>query len=341
MTDHGDSNPDRRHPPIFWEIFGVGSSLEEEPQRRAIEKWYLANISDHLWYYRDPEVHFINKPPYMWDQYTQSKNPNQCRLSMSEQFGSFEEHTKSNLSQIGGARGQRFYQYRDGENIYRVKIVYLSVTDSRDGILGEAYLMSPLEYKTKRRCVLVMIIRDNPKVADLSDVNTYFPCTDRGKPPHAGGLYVNVMTQFLRSNKEQFGIDRIEVTDLSQSHCPQKWYASFYLEMSRQLEGRYPYYVQFGFQPKTRRNLRILNENHQIMSQLLTGNHNYFYRICRDSGCSPEVVDYIASHMDQPMTKTIRYLSRMDCVFFSEVCRTLFKRFGLTSLDEPIYVLRI
>ena len=151
--------------------------------------------------------------------------------------------------------------------------------------------MSPLEQNTNNHYVWVMILRDNPKVADLSDVNKYYQCTDRGNPINAGGLYVKLMIRFLKDNKDQFGIDQIEVTDLSQYHCPQKWYASLRLELSRQLEGRYPYYVQFGFQPKTKKNFKILMENRRIMSQLLTGDHEYLYQMCRDWGCSPEDSD--------------------------------------------------
>ena len=59
------------------------------------------------------------------------------------------------------------------------------------------------------------------------------------------------MIQFLKRYASQLGITHIEVTDSSLFHCPTNHHFSIPLEMSRQLEGQYPYYVQFGLNPST------------------------------------------------------------------------------------------
>ena len=91
---------------------------------------------------------------------------------------------------------------RDGKK-YHVKITYLLATDSRREILGDVFLMSPHEYDTKKHYVWVMILRNNPSVADLSDVNNYYSCADRGNLSQSGEIYVNLMIKFLTEYQEK------------------------------------------------------------------------------------------------------------------------------------------
>jgi len=314
-------NSNRCNSLIFCDIFGISSSI----LRREVEKWYRSVIEQHLWYVRDPTLRFIHRPPYLWDKKLLSKQPMMCYLTIGDQ--------------TGGTRGRRFYQYRYAGKKFHVKITYLTASDSKGDVLADIFLMSPTEYNTSKHCVWVSILRDNPTVADISDVNNYYQCTDHiNQPPQVGRVYVRLMLKFLKTYASDFGINTVELADTSSYRCPDNRNISIPLEMSRQMEGCYPYYIQFGFRPKSRKNLAILKQNRQIMSTILTCDGNQIFNFFREIGCSQKISDYIASHQAQLMSETLKYISRTDCVFYGKICHILFEKFGLKELEKPIYV---
>lgn len=189
------------------------------------------------------------------------------------------------------------------------------------------------------RCIWVTIDRDSPTVADISDVNTSHICTDKGNPPKSGGIYVRLMVKFIKQNAKQLGVKTITLTDYSSHYCLGKRNFSIQLEVSRQLEGKYPYYVQFGFKPLLSQNTVILKRNRQIMRSFTTSER--LIDFCHGYKNFPNIIDYIINHKDQPLTETLMHIGKMDCVFFSGICRALFRELGLEELEEPIYVMKI
>ena len=171
--------------------------------------------------------------------------------------------------QTGGGDHIYTHVYEDRE--YWVKIRDIEITDDQDLSRGEIYLMSPIDDRISRRCVFAKILRDNPTTVELMDLILEYNCTDQPEtPPKIGRVYVHMMTQFIIDNHERLGVNRIELTDNAHYRCPQNRRISIYLERSRQLEGEDPYYIQFGYVPKSTKSSRKLHRNRLIMSQILT-----------------------------------------------------------------------
>jgi hypothetical protein len=183
-------------------------------------------------------------------------------------------------------------------------------------------------------------MKDDPQTAILDDLVLAYNCTDQSKtPPKIGWVYVHMMTHFLVTNRERLGIKRIELTDNAHYHCPNNRQFSIHLELSRQLEGDDPYYVQFGYRPKYRSSARRLEKNKRIMSQIMTKDYEDLSDLYRRYRYDEEVTRYIQEHQEQPLSKTLRYIGRKDCVFYHRNYEQMFETCGLKGLVSPIYVM--
>jgi hypothetical protein len=292
-----------------------------------VEKWYNEEFMTHLWYVSEPKIKFLHKPASLWDTSVFNTYPDVCYLH--------------NAQQEGGGYINRYYQYiSDNGTKYIAKIASLIATNKRAEIIGNIFLLSPTHKNKNISCVEVIILRSNPKVADISGVNNHYSCTNHGDPPSAGHIYIRMMLQFLKERADQLGITQVELSDCSSYKCPERPTVSIPLEFGRQLEGKDPYYMQFGFRPKSERSVIILANNRQKMSQLLTGDQ-ILSDFCVKYGCTHKIKKYINEHKNQPMTETIKYISRHNCVFYGMVCHYLFKMIGLKELKNLTYVMKI
>ncbi len=242
--------------------------------------------------------------------------------------------------QTGGGTQDYIYTRSEGHQEYHLRIRYFEVRDQSDQNLGSIYLISPIDDDSKHYCVYGRITQERPNVVELRDLVLAFNCTDYHSTPHKiGKIYVEVMTQFLIEHHRSLGITQIELVDNAHYRCPKKLDLILQLEKTRQLEGKDPYYMQFGYQPKFRRTANKLAYNKHVMSQILTKDVLELARLCQDHDCQPEIFQYIQDHPEQSMSQTMKYIGRYDCVVYSEIHRQMFKNCGLKELEQPIYVM--
>ena len=57
--------------------------------------------------------------------------------------------------------------------------------------------------------------------------------------------------------------------------------------------------------------------------------------------CDSKIIQYIQQHQDDPMSRTLKYIGRIDCVLFAQIYWTLFDRYGLKDLNYPIYTMEL
>ena len=194
--------------------------------------------------------------------------------------------------------------------------------------------MSPIDDDIRHRCIFA-IIHDG--IADLCDLNINHNCTDQKEtPPKIGALYVELITFYLKENKDLLKIHSIEFHDNSHFRCPDDRSMSLHLELSRQLEGLDPYYMQFGYRPKQPSSQKVLDQNKQIMSQYKTSDFP-FKELYQVSNCPPNLSEYVNQHQTQPLSRTLRYISHHYCQFYTSIYRMIFDRCGLRPLNHPIY----
>ena len=148
-----------------------------------------------------------------------------------------------------------------------------------------------------------------------------------------------MITQYLKENKDLLGINRIEFHDNSHFRCPENRNISIQLELSRQLEGQYPYYVQFGYIPAHKSSRLKLMRNRQKMSQYKTSDYP-LKELC-GGRCPPDLLEYVEQHQTQPLSETLRYISRHYCQIYGKFYRTIFDDCGLHELNSPIYHMRL
>lgn len=178
----------------------------------------------------------------------------------------------------------------------------------------------------ENRCIFARITKNEPNIVELMDLILANNCTDLHKTPHKiGRIYIDVMTQYLIEHQQELGINRIELTDNAHYRCPQQRHLSIHLEKSRQLEGDDPYYMQFGYHPKYSGSSRKLINNKQRMLRIKTSDDMGLIQACQFTKCSQKIMDYIHTHQDQSLSKTLKYLGRSDCVTYYEIHQRLFK----------------
>lgn len=311
-------------------------------ERRIIEKWYETDLRTHLWYINQSTGRmWLHTPPSKWDKETHRMSPDVCVLHLEEEIPKSLTHSNMVVTeQHGGKKGDQLYHYHYQGVDYCTKISYLTGTDANGDFIAEFYLMSPLNTNNVKHCVWVTIDRQSPTVADVSDVNKQYQCSDPTNPPIAGRIYIYMMLNFLTDHKDQLGIQYVELSDVSSYPCPEVPNVSVVLEQSRQLEGKYPYYVQFGFRPKLRENIQILKTNRQTMLHLCTSDV-MTEDFLMEYGCPRKIKEYIDTHQEHSLMDTVKYISRINCSYYGWICSKLFKQAGLKELDEPIYVKRL
>ena len=201
-------------------------------------------------------------------------------------------------------------------------------------------MISPIDDDSEHNCVYGRITKERPNVVELQDLVLAFNCTDyHATPQKIGKIYVSVMTQFLIEHHQQLGITQIELVDNAHYRCPKKRGVILQLEKTRQLEGNDPYYMQFGYFPQFRGTANKLAYNKHRMSQILTKDVLELNPLCQYLHCQPEILQYIQDHQEQPMSETMKYIGRSDCVLYAEIHGPMFKNCGLKELEQPIYVM--
>jgi hypothetical protein len=112
---------------------------------------------------------------------------------------------------LRGHYTNKIFHYRHDDKEYNIKVSYLIGTDQDGEIIGDIYLLSPLEYNENNHCIQVIILRNNPHIDDMSDVTTRYTCADSGNPPRAGNVYTRIMLRFLMKKCNSIGHQRNRV----------------------------------------------------------------------------------------------------------------------------------
>ena len=242
--------------------------------------------------------------------------------------------------QIGGSDHIYAHVYEGRE--YQVRIRDIAITDEHEDCRGKIFLMSPLDDHVNHYCLYAKIERSDPTTVELMDLILNHNCTNQPKtPPKIGRIYVHLMTQFIIEHHQELGVNRISLDDNAIYRCPLDRHMTLHLERTRQLEGDDPYYVQFGYTPQNEKSSRILLRNKRIMSHILTKDDKDLMSLCETLKGNPIINRYIQQHQNDPMSKTLKFISRTDCLFFSQIYRTLFEKYGLKELDSPLYFMNI
>lgn len=266
-----------------------------------------------------------------------------CRIFMpafyAPPYDIGESYLYESHQQSGG--GDYIYTEQYGSQTYHVRIRYLEIINDQEDEIGKLYLMSPTDDENKHRCVYARINRNKPKVVDLHDLILTYNCTDLHEtPPKIGYIYVQIMTQFLIIHHEELGINKIELFDNARYRCPENRQLSVHLEKSRQLEGKYPYYMQFGYKPKYKSSMTKLLSNRKKMKNILTRDYKDLEDLCRINKCDQTVMTYIQTHQEQSMSKTLEYIGHYDCLAYIRIYEILFMNCGLKELENPLYVMK-
>ena len=251
------------------------------------------------------------------------------------------ENVNENLNiQHGGGTKDHIYTLEHNGKPYHIRIRTVMLANRHGDYRGFIYLMSPRDDDVDHRCLLAKILTSDPHTVELSDLTLNYNCTDQQRiHSKIGSIYVQLMTQFLIENHQKLDVTRIELTDNAYYRCPLNRRRSIHLELSRQLEGKEPYYVQFGYRPKYALSARKLVRNKEIMSQIMTREDRGLNALCSVYDCRPEITQYIRIHMDQPLSQTLESISRMDCILYSQIYEKLFENCGLKELLSPIYTI--
>ena len=151
------------------------------------------------------------------------------------------------------------------------------------------------------------------------------------------------MLHFLREYASQLGIDTVEIIDNDYYIRQMSHAKTFHLEKSCQLGGKYPYYMQFGFKPKLLSAYRKLIRNRRRMSKMTPRDYLGLLDFCQLYRFAPEDVDYVKQHLDDPLSKVIQYISRVNCKDYLYMYQIMFEELALSPLDEDqlIYVYHI
>ncbi len=220
---------------------------------------------------------------------------------------------------------------------------FLLKTDT--GQIAELYLLAPESVDLVRHCVSVKICG---RIADIDDLNEYYRCTDQDlNPIHAGSLFLSTIIRYLRDNKHKLDISMITVSD--NSHKPifiDKQKYAFRLEYSRQLEGKKPYYMSFGFLPiELSAYVKIHNNRNKMLrlriSDYITEISTIIqkYRELAVKSELPirlydEMLEHLTEWTDELITHWIIYIRNMYIRIFNQIYVELFKLFELKALND-------
>ena len=217
---------------------------------------------------------------------------------------------------------------------------------------GRILFMSLLSDDIKLYCSYVTI-EGTEKVGYINRVSKMFPCVavrvgDKYRiyhGPNEGAIMIEAIIQFCRTHKGMLKIDQLALVDASVFPCgSEKGSGLLNLLVSNQLQGKYPFYMKFGFQPERRSALLKLQSNLRTM-------HSYLVtpeiKTTIEQITKTVVPDWLGlmfiGQMNRPLTLFLREVSRYDCTYYSKFYSELYNKLGLEILDdeEHEFILRL
>ena len=293
--------------------------LKDHGSRRQISSWYLRTIEPLLMPY--DRVHLF-------------------RL-VSEQNGGMSEVIDINH------KGK----------IYWVKIEQFEIVDDELGETVENIRMMHVKSTNPlNRCALIQI-RKGDNVATIKHITKSRPCFTTNRQgtelfdetkaqSKYGDLLMQTVIDYCRSKKTQFGIDRLELSDESVFICGRN---EIILEMARQLMGKNPYYMKFGFMPVDRSALETLERNHKIIEPLPAGyphaNLSSIIKtlIDRDDPLVDvdQLLEFLEKNSSTNLTTVMAKIFNWNCMAFYYIYEALFRALRLVRLSENEYELML
>jgi len=231
------------------------------------------------------------------------------------------------------------------------------------------YLMEPITFdKPSKKCITVKIEK-GIDIAYIDDVNSHFKCTDqKSNPKNASGIFLLIIMNYLKKNKNILGINRIELTDNSRKIIKiNDVIHDINLFKSRQLENKIPYYMKFGFFPVLKSTYYKLKKNYNRILNLSTKDINFITILSvyknnklnqvlleknkRKSDLLIELInleyelitEYLESNENSNIKNTIEYIRNNFQIIYGSIYLKLFEVIGLEDLssDETVYYLNI
>lgn len=269
----------------------------------------------------------------------QSSNQSDLRSGLRSLSGGTKEKISDQIISIPINE----FQLDDGSerNLIRVKISRFLIKTEDTEEFAELYLMAPENSNLIRRCVLIRITGDE---ASLDDLNICYKCTDQKvNPKSTGSLFLSFILRYLRRMKDELEIRTLTVSDTSHKSIyldNQKY--TFNLQYSRQLEGRKPYYMDFGFLPMKLSGYVKIDYNRNKMYSLKSNDYDLSTIICmykQKSKALPihiydDVIAYLQVHGTDSLIDTIRHIKKNYSVIFNQIYMDLFRLFELKELED-------
>ena len=354
---HHRHNHRIRNVNVFRTILGIGK-IKDIQIRGGFEWWFQSWIDPHLEYMdihvdvKDVNITHMKKieglvrhvfphlPESCWCREMSNCVQHYCHLDFPENYR--HRHPDQSIVNVPVKR----YRYQYQGHTYHIKITHLIGTDDHDHIITHLYLLSPKVCLSIKgfHCILVMTHGDSPHVADSADVNTFHAFGRPQIPSYTSGIEIKIMLQYLTDHIDQLGIRTIEINDNNHYIWHENHAKSLHLEKSRQLEGMFPYYMQFGFMPKFLSAYQKIVSNRQRLSKMTARDHYHTTTIfCHVPLFTLKEVQYVETHLDQPISRIFRYLSRANRTSYSHMYQAMFEIIELSQLngDELIYVYHI
>ena len=157
-----------------------------------------------------------------------------------------------------------------------------------------------------------------------------------------GAILLENMIKFARFNAKRFHIARLELDDIARRSCNKRGDTSFMISESNMLQGRYPYYMKYGFVPVSKSAKKIIDTNISKINDAAINSRDLISSLEMDSDTIDESFRKFLSENDGKMATTVaNKLMTTNCVTYSMYYKRLYEYYGLRSLrgEDSIYEL--
>ena len=201
----------------------------------------------------------------------------------------------------------------------------------------------------KKYCMMIKINREN-RFAEISDLNSYFPCFD---PEYSkfGRLMMRGVVSYCRKYRDLLGIDYLQLGDNATHYCDRDRRYPIRLSRSRQMLGQYPYYWRFGFRPNDEI-IRRIKYNLLLVATIKTGDRLSVYPsqslleyLESIGSLDVDIKRYLSVNIDASLSVSLKYISDNYCKYYSGIYEGLYGVLRLLPLSggglDDVWVLSL
>lgn len=229
---------------------------------------------------------------------------------------------------------------------YYVNVQHLVTEDDLGNIIENIKFMHIKDTNPSHRCAFIQVNKKE-RVALVMHITKDFPCFTKDRQGRQrfddvkeqirhGDLLMETVISYCRNNKDSFGIDRLQLSDVSAYVCGRQ---EIMLEKARQLMGDDPYYMKFGFQSIESEANEILEHNRKIMVDLLAGDPRVKLITIINANVNEneveihQLLDLVENNLDQSLIRVMKMIFRWSCLSFYYIYDAVFRAVGLIELE--------